>query len=85
MRTSLDSVPQLMKQHDLRINDSFTKNLLDRIGYSTDTLLDFKVFQYLEILGNKFGICVKGPNKLFHGVMDELQRIQRLMPDVPVR
>lgn len=79
MRTSLNPVLQLIEQQDLRINGTVsTENLLDRICYSTDTLLDFKVFQHLEILGNKFGIRVKGPNELFHEGVDEAQRIQRL-------
>lgn len=73
----------LIEWHDVHANGTVpTENLIDRIGYSTDTLLDFKSFQHLEILGNEFGICVKGADKLFH---DEIHRIQRLRDNVRVR
>jgi hypothetical protein len=66
--------PAPIERRDVHANGIVpTENLIDRIGYSTDTLLDFKSFQHLEILGNEFGICVKGADKLFQ---DEIHRRQ---------
>ena len=78
--------PGTIGRHDLRPNGTVsTKNLIERIGYPTDTMLDFKAFQYLKILGNKFRICVKGADKLFHETANEVHPIQPLTDNVRVR
>lgn len=86
MRTSISPVLPLTGRDDLHINGIIsTDDLIDRIGYSTNTLLQFKLFQHPEILGNEFGVYVKGSNKLFHEAVDEVQRIRQLTNNVLVR
>lgn len=76
MPMSINSVPKPMEWNDLHLGSVSIENFIDRVGYSTNTLLDFKAFQHLEILGNKLRTCVKGADKLFYELVDEIRPIQ---------